>query len=167
MDKMRIYNSMPVFAQNFACEREGRRLAKLRYGGDFQEKLADYNLRVHCSQDKLISIRNEKLQAIVSFCYREVPYYKKVFDEAGVNPACVKSSEDLSALPILDKQTVREKIEELKPRCLEKIPHIIEHTSGSTGSSLIFPQSIDNVSDIWAVYWRFRNRCTRTLEVEQ
>lgn len=158
MDKMRIYNSMPVFAQNFACEREGRRLAKLRYGGDFQEKLADYNLRVHCSQDKLISIRNEKLQAIVSFCYREVPYYKKVFDEAGVNPACVKSSEDLSALPILDKQTVREKIEELKPRCLEKIPHIIEHTSGSTGSSLIFPQSIDNVRDLWAVYWRFWNR---------
>ena len=81
-----------------------------------------------------------------------------MFDEGGVNPASIKTADDLAALPILDKQTVRDNVELLKPKSLEQIPHITEHTSGSTGSSLIFPQSVDNVRDLWAAFWRFWNR---------
>lgn len=158
MDKMRIYNSLPIFAQNIACEAEGKKLADLRYGGDFQDRLSDYNSRIKCSRDELESIRNEKLQKLVAFCYKEVPFYREMFNDGGVNPDSIKSMDDLSVLPIIDKQTVRENAEIIKPDSLAKIPHIMEHTSGSTGSSLVFPQSIDNVRDLWAVFWRFWNR---------
>lgn len=158
MDKMRIYNSLPIFAQNIACEREGKRLAELRFGGDFREKLRDYNSRIRCSEDELAFVRDEKLRKIVGFCYEQVPFYRDMFNEGGINPDSIKTMDDLSALPILDKQTVRENVERIKPISLDKIPHIVEHTSGSTGSSLIFPQSVDNVRDLWAVFWRFWNR---------
>ena len=95
---------------------------------------------------------------MVQFCYDEVPFYTNMFDAGGDNPASIKTADDLAALPILDKQTVRDNVELLKPKSLEQIPHITEHTSGSTGSSLIFPQSVDNVRDLWAAFWRFWNR---------
>ena len=158
MDKMKIYNAMPVFLQNVACRHEGKRLAKLRYGGDFESRLKDYNSRAICSRDELLGIRDQKLRKMVRFCYDEVPYYKDMFNEAGIDPASIKTADDLTALPILDKQVVRENIDKLKPKNLSRIPHIMEHTSGSTGSSLIFPQSIENIRDLWAAFWRFWNR---------
>lgn len=158
MDKMKIYNAMPLLIQNAGCRYEGKRLAQLRFGGDFKSKLEDYNLRVICSQDELFDIRDRKLRRMVQFCYDEVPFYHEQFDEYGINPSSIKTSDDLSTLPVLDKQAVRDNVERLKPKSLNRISHITEHTSGSTGSSLIFPQSIENVRDLWAAFWRFWNR---------
>ena len=39
MDKMKLYNTMPIFVQNIGCRREGGRLAELRFGGDFKSRL--------------------------------------------------------------------------------------------------------------------------------
>ena len=158
MDKMRMYNALPIFAQNIACEREGKRLAELRYGGEFQKKLREYNSRIKCSEDELASIRDEKLRRMVSFFFFLVPFYTDMFNEGGINPTSIRTMDDLSVIPIIDKQTVRENVDRIKPASLSKIPHITEHTSGSTGSSLVFPQSVDNVRDLWAVFWRFWNR---------
>ena len=128
MDKMKLYNAMPIFVQNIGCRREGGRLAELRFGGDFKSRLADYNSRIACSRDELLDIRDRKLRKMVQFCYDEVPFYTNMFDEGGVNPASIKTADDLAALPILDKQTVRDNVELLKPKSLEQIPHITEHT---------------------------------------
>lgn len=158
MDKTSLYNALPIFLQNAGCRYEGRRLAELRYGGSFKSRLDDYNSRVSCSRDELLEIRDRKLRKMVLFCYDEVPFYKRVFDDAGIDPASIKSADDLAALPILDKQIVRDNIEMLKPKSFDYIPHITEHTSGSTGSSLVFPQAVENVRDLWAAFWRFWNR---------
>jgi phenylacetate-CoA ligase len=158
MDKMHIYNAMPLVIQNAGCRHEGKRLAELRYGGDFKSKLDDYNSRITCSRDELLAVRDEKLQRMVKFCYEQVPFYQELFNEGGIDPLSIKTADDLLVLPVLDKQTVRENIEKLKPKNLEHIPHVTEHTSGSTGSSLIFPQSVENIRDLWAAFWRFWNR---------
>ena len=75
MDKMKLYNAMPIFVQNIGCRREGGRLAELRFGGDFKSRLADYNSRIACSRDELLDIRDRKLRKMVQFCYDEVPFY--------------------------------------------------------------------------------------------
>ena len=72
MDKMKLYNAMPIFVQNIGCRREGGRLAELRFGGDFKSRLADYNSRIACSRDELLDIRDRKLRKMVQFCYDEV-----------------------------------------------------------------------------------------------
>lgn len=156
VNMMEIYNRLPVKLQNIACAAEGRRLARLRYGGDFTDKLSEYLKNKEKSIDEVLSIRDAKLRRMVRYCYENVPFYIKLFDEAGIDPESVRDPDDISALPILDKQTVRHNVDSLRPRDMRVAgKYITEHTSGSTGSSLVFPQSVGNVRDLWAVFWRF------------
>ena len=110
MDKMKLYNAMPIFVQNIGCRREGGRLAELRFGGDFKSRLADYNSRIACSRDELLDIRDRKLRKMVQFCYDEVAFYADRVDKGGVNPAKIKNADDLAAFAILDKHTVRNNV---------------------------------------------------------
>ncbi|WP_462134128.1 phenylacetate--CoA ligase family protein [Slackia piriformis] len=158
MDKMAIYNKLPIPLQDFACSIEGRRLASLRYGSPFDKNLLGYSSNVSLSGDEVASIRNQKLKTMLRFCYEQVPFYKKLFDDGGVNPYTVIDDRDIIVLPILRKNDVREHVDDLRPSDLTKIgKYITEHTSGSTGSSLVFGQSVSNVRDLWAVFWRFWN----------
>lgn len=156
MNKMDIYNKLPVFAQNMACSLEGRRLAALRYGGSFESNLAMYMANQGLSGDEVAAIRNEKLRNMVRFCYEKTKFYKERFDECGIDPSSVRDERDLSSLPILTKGEVRERARDIAPLDRAVVgKSISEHTSGSTGSSLVFEQSVDNLRDLWAVFWRF------------
>lgn len=157
MNKMDLYNISPVFMQNMACSLEGKRLSNLRYGNEFSTYLEGYNSNLMLSQSDVDRIRNNKLKKMIGFCYEHVEYYKQLFDEAGVNPNSIRDERDISWMPILTKDIVRDNIHSLIPDNIDSIPHIMEHTSGSTGSSLKFPQAISNVRSQWAVFWRFWN----------
>lgn len=156
MDKMKLYNSVPIFVQNLGCRFEGSRLSALRYGGSFQEHLHEYMANNQLPLDRIIELRNEKLRQMVIYCYEQIPFYKDLFNECGFNVESFQDDRDLLLLPVLDKQTVRENTERLRPRNMKVVgKYITEHTSGSTGSSLVFPQSVENIRDLWAVFWRF------------
>lgn len=159
MDVMSVYNKLPIFAQNIACAYEGSRLARLRYGGSFETKFAEYKVQSKLSGDEIASIRNAKLRVMASFCYEHVPYYKRLFDECGIDARSINDERDIASLPILTKDVVRTNLSSFQPDNIQSLkPYITEHTSGSTGSSLIFNQSVENVRELWAVFWRFWNR---------
>lgn len=156
MNKMDIYNKLPIFAQNAACALEGRRLAALRYGGSFEPNLAVYMANRKLSGDEVAAIRNDKLRNMVRFCYDNTKFYKERFDESGIDPSSVRDERDLSSLPILTKAEVRERARDIAPFVRSVAgKSISEHTSGSTGSCLVFDQSVDSIRDLWAVFWRF------------
>lgn len=54
-----------------------------------------------CSDEQLA-----RLQAHVQRAYETVPYYRNLYDEAGVSPADLKSYEDLLRFPTIDKQAI-------------------------------------------------------------
>lgn len=156
MNTMNIYNKLPIFAQNTACALEGRRLAALRYGGLFESNLATYMANRELSGNEVAEIRNDKLRSMVRYCYDNTKFYKERFDECGIDPRSVRDERDLSSLPILTKAEVRERAQDIVPFDRAVVgKSISEHTSGSTGSSLVFGQSVDNLRDLWAVFWRF------------
>ena len=50
----------------------------------------------------------ERLQAVVERVYRQVPFYRRKFDEAGVKPGDIKHLEDLAKLPFTVKDDLRD-----------------------------------------------------------
>lgn len=90
----------------------------------------------------------QQLQSLLRHAYENVPYYRRIMNEASVKPEDFKSLEDLRKLPFLTKQLVREQKEEL---VAENMRHrtLATNTGGSMGRPLEF-------------YWE-RDR-TRSLE---
>ena len=79
-------------------------------------------------------IQNHKLRHLVDYAYKNVSYYKKLFDETGLSPEDIKSLDDLKKLPITKKTDLQSSIIEIiMSRSFSNHELIREHTSGSTG----------------------------------
>lgn len=99
----------------------------------------------------LLDLQIHKLQLLVDYAYRYVPYYHRIFDQVGLLPEDIRSDPlNLNRLPILTKSLIREHFGELQttePQRLKKLSTVT--TSGSSGQPLIFlqdPNFRDNVS---------------------
>lgn len=58
--------------------------------------------------DKLRQLQNERLVSLVTNVYHQVPFYKKQFDEAGIQPSDIKGVEDLPKIPFTLKTDLRD-----------------------------------------------------------
>jgi phenylacetate-CoA ligase len=70
------------------------------------------------------------------YAYYKIPYYKAAFDKAGLNPANLKSTEDLSLYPIITKDIIRANNQGFlkSPTYFKNM--FKSHTSGSTGQPM-------------------------------
>src|SRR5437870_3893440 len=59
------------------------------------------------SPAEIAALQWEKLSALLRHACQTVPYYRSIFDEAGLQPEAISSPADFARLPILDKATVR------------------------------------------------------------
>lgn len=158
MDKMAVYNKLPVFAQNMACDYEGRRIKKKRYSRMFFKALEEYEKHDQWSYDQLCDYRDLKLQKMVQHCYNSVPYYHALFNEGGINPASIKTIDDLCILPIMTKEIVKENINSLVSTTIPRNQIKIHPTGGTTGSGLDFCTTDAEEAEQWAIWWRYRKR---------
>ena len=108
----------------------------------------DYYASVKESQfwdtKKLLEKQNEDLASLIEHAYTHVPYYTRVMDERGLKPKDIQSKNDLSKLPFLTKQLIRENFDDLIATNSEKGKWIESHTSGSTGQPLTFLLDLDS-----------------------
>jgi len=58
--------------------------------------------------DKLRQLQNERLANLVQRVYNDVPFYKKQFDDVGLNPSDIKTMEDLHKIPFTKKTDLRD-----------------------------------------------------------
>ncbi len=85
-------------------------------------------------RDAIRRRRNDKLRTLVAHAYESVPYYRALFDGAGVDPASMRTPEDLSRIPVSTKKELQAAgltattSSALRPEALAS-----ETTSGSTG----------------------------------
>lgn len=81
--------------------------------------------------DKLRSIRILKMQKLINYSYRNIKYYREIFDSVGVKPEDIKTIEDIKKIPITTKQDLRTRFWDFLPK---KLPECrVSRTSGSTG----------------------------------
>lgn len=77
-----------------------------------------------------------QLKHMISFAYKNVPYYHKLFDELKLTPSNIRRIKDLEKLPILTKDVIKKNWEDLNPINLNDMKYYIQSTGGSTGSPL-------------------------------
>lgn len=158
MDKMVIYNRLPVFAQNLACCYEGWKIKRTRYSKEFWKYLAEYEARANWSYEQLCDFRDARLRRMIHHCYETVPYYTKLFNDGGINPDSIKTLDDIKVLPVLTKDIVKNKFNDFISTSVPSKGVKTFHTSGTTGSGFIFKTTEDALREQWAVWWRYRRR---------
>jgi len=92
--------------------------------------------RLFWSKSKLDALRQKKLSLLLNYCYEHIQYYKEQFKKIGAEPGDFKTPEDLASFPILDKETLRDRLEEFIDPQADRTDWVRYSSSGSTGIPL-------------------------------
>lgn len=152
-----FYKYSPIWLQNFFCTAKGYKERKLRFGKGFNEYY-DFLLESQWyGESEIEGYQYEKLKCLINYSYKNVPYYKELFKQNKLSTSDIKTIEDLKKIPILTKETVRKRYNDLiNPNYKGRI--INSHTSGSTGKALHFLFTHDAIKYRWALWFRHRDR---------
>mgnify|MGYP005989171319 CR=1 FL=1 len=118
------------------------------------EKVNGANARLLWDQKKLKEYQWQQLTNLLKFCWNNVPYYKRVWQEAGITSVeQINNLDEFSKLPILTKQDVMAHYNELIPECNEEL-NIKKSTGGSTGQPFHFELNVASHEARLAIAWR-------------
>jgi phenylacetate-CoA ligase len=89
------------------------------------------------SRDEIVAYQSAHLRRLVSHAYRNVPYYRALFDRHGIAPHHVRTIADLALIPITTRCDLQqEPAVEVVARGLDPDRLIVHKTSGSSGRQL-------------------------------
>lgn len=157
MDAMKAYNRLPITAQNFACTVQGLKITRKRYSPYFEKKLKQYKITGKYSLEQVREYQDKCLRRLIKHAYHTVPWYKREFDECGFNPDRFRHADELSVLPIITKDVLKDNIQDFISTAALNSKTFIHLTGGTTGKSLTYYTTLNEQSEQWAVWWRYRN----------
>lgn len=121
------------------------RLHHLATGRRIFQRLEELRRTQWLSRSELLAQQRNKLQQMVEYAYQYIPYYQRVFDQAGFHPDDLRRDlSHLGKLPVLTKAIVQEHFQELlttEPRRRKQLTRMC--TSGSTGQPMVFMEDSD------------------------
>lgn len=88
----------------------------------------------HVGRERLVAFQNERLRRLVDHAYRNVAYYRGLFDRHKLNPHDIRTVEDLAAVPITSRSDLQGlPVGEIVARQVEPGRLITRSSSGSSG----------------------------------
>ncbi len=128
---------------------------------DFLHPLKIYKLKSFLEKsqwyepEKMGEIQYEILIRILKHSYKNVPYYRKLFDVAGIKVNDIKSLKDLDKIPVLTKDDLKCNFNSLTAKDVHKYkPHLYK-TTGTTGEPVPFYLDISSQVLEFCYYWRY------------
>ena len=103
-------------------------------------------------RERLEALQVERLRRLLIDAGRNVPYYRDLFTQIGLNPSTVSSTTDLQRLPFLTKAIIRKEGDRMKSEVARGLTRF--NTGGSSGEPLIFYIGKERVSHDVAAKWR-------------
>ena len=91
---------------------------------------------------QLRELQEIRLATLIRHAYKNVPYYRRLFDKLGLKPEDIRTADDLYKLPVLTKQDVRSHFSDLQACNIPTSKSTLGRTGGTTGVPLQF--SLDN-----------------------
>ncbi len=89
------------------------------------------------SAERLHDWQSEKLRQLTAHAWREVPFYRRLWNAAGISPEAVRCVADLPLLPAVAGAEFKSSPgDSLVARNIDPARHRTVHTSGSTGQPL-------------------------------
>ena len=152
----KLYDKSPVIIQNLMCSLAGYKINYQRYDNNFKKIFADYVNRGSWSKEALITFRDNRLKSFVRHAFETTEYYPTLFGKLGIHPDDIQSLEDLAHIPILTKSEVKANYDQFISNAVPSSHVVMAHTSGTTGSGLVFPTTKHALHEQWAVWWRYR-----------
>lgn len=134
---------------------------------DITKAYKRYSSMKNMTYEEIEQYRLKKLQEIIWYAYKYVPFYKELRDSHNINTT-IKSLNDFENFPIVDKKMIKDAIQKqtLFSTELKKKPKIIwEHTTWSTWNPLEFPftkKELDNKN--WYQRMYEERYCWRTFD---
>jgi phenylacetate-CoA ligase len=106
------------------------------------------------STEELLALQQRKLASLLRFARKHVPYYRKLFRDAGIHADGQVSNEHFLRLPPLTKRIIRLERESLISEDLSGNGLVGSSTSGSTGEALRFYIDLRSIPYRKASLWR-------------
>src|SRR5438128_9174689 len=101
------------------------------------------------SRDEITALQIQRLKTTLNHVYKNVPHYRKVFDDKGVHPDDLKELRDLAKFPFTSKKDLRDNY----PFGLFAVPKEqvsrIHASSGTTGKPTVVGYTRNDISN-WA-----------------
>jgi phenylacetate-CoA ligase len=122
----------------------------IRYGKTFRDTYKFLQESQWWHKGKLEDYQMNQLGNLLNHAYKNVGYYRRVFDERGLKPKHIQSFNDLKQLPYLTKDNLKNNLEDfiasnVNVSCLKKVS-----TSGTSGKPLQFYWDLNEIQKEWA-----------------
>jgi len=99
--------------------------------------------------------RLSKLQRLVSHAYENVPFYRDSFDAVRLRPSDIRSLEDIKKIPVVQKESVRERNQDFVARHTHDRRIKTGKTGGTTGAPILVYKDTADRTFTWASYYRW------------
>lgn len=120
----------------------------IKYGISFNATYSFLQRSERWSEERLRDYQLNKLKELISYSYKNVPYYKKLLDENNILPEDIKDFSDLKKIPYLTKEIIRENLEDLVSKKNNKRKLNFLTTGGTTGIPMGFYEDKKNSKGI-------------------
>ena len=141
MIKEILYKSSPIWLQNQLITLYGRKLARQRYSGIYNQEIERLKARDVSDLKIQREVQNHLFLEFLKYVLEYSPFYKEFYKDVDISK--VKSVDDIHLLPILDKETLRQNMERMYTA--EDIPFTYAMTGGTTGKSLVVKVTIEDL----------------------
>jgi len=129
-------------------------LYKWATGYRVADDLARLEREQYLPREQLEALQLERLRAIVAHAATHVPYYRNLFRTIGFSPSDMRSLDDLAALPVLERETVRDQVDQLIADNVARDRLHLSRTAGTTGMPLRVYSDAPAMKVASARYWR-------------
>jgi phenylacetate-CoA ligase len=103
---------------------------------------------------EMTEYRLRELRSLLQHCQAQVPYYRELMRERGINPDKIQSLDDLRKFPVLTKDTIRRDGEAMIARELRPGDYEVRKTGGTTGEPIA--SYVDHRTRVMETYTAFR-----------
>ncbi|MFW6311773.1 MAG: hypothetical protein ACOC1K_06010 [Nanoarchaeota archaeon] len=150
MDFENIYLKLPILLQYLLLNLKGYLIRKKRYNKQFYKylKLYEKNLGLE------LKTPSDEFYNFIKYANNS-HFWNKIFKKYDFNINAENLFKELEKLPILNKNIVKDNYNDIQLNINgDQVEYT--HTSGTTGSGLVFPQTRTMENKQWAIWWRYR-----------
>jgi phenylacetate-CoA ligase len=152
-----VYGHSPIWLQNLMISAQGFAFNHGRLDvGLGRVFLSELRASQWWTVDRFEAYQNEKLREHITYAAKNVPHYADLFKKEGIDPASIRSREDLARIPLLEKSTVRENPTRFLRGGKPSRSWNEFFTSGTTGSPIKLYSSRESFSRVWSFVFRLR-----------
>lgn len=99
----------------------------------YVEARAELHRSEYWPGERLRELTDTRLRSLVTYAVRHVPYYRELFTRERLDPREIQGVDDLPKIPVLTREILLDRFEDLKSDEFESHQPILGQSGGSTG----------------------------------